>query len=253
MMALHQLQGAGRPARPERRRQRLQNAALLGGGKFRQDRYQPRLLVLDQTDERQRQIRGLESGTARQEIIAPQDQLESERRVQALVARGHVLDRGYDRLELRFRPVEFAVKFDDLFQRRHLLLRLPGLVEKFDQLVRPRDFLAAELDRFALLRRDGKISFLVQEFLRRVPPAFPFRLGENVAEHHLADLRDRGGTAEALENVSHQRDRIFFDQLLDPRKVGRLFRQKVRRWDDGQVFRRVGKLHRVRLFPREID
>ena len=170
-----------------------------------------------------------------------------------MIARGRVLDRGHDRLQLRLWFLEFVVKFDNLFQGRDLLFRLPRLVEKCEQLIRARHFFAAQLDRLGLLRRQMKKAVLLQRFRRRAPPAFPFRFVKQIADHHLADLLDGRGTANALENIAHDRRRIALQQFLYSREVRRFPRQKMFGRKRGQIIRCVSKLHRMRFFAGKID
>ena len=166
IITLHQLKSACGPGRAQGGGQRLQNFLLFSGRQLRKNRNEPRLLFFDQSGKREGKIRCLQSRTAREQFVAADDQLEGKRRIQPLVARRGIFDRGHDRLQLRLGFVEFVVELDDLVQRRHLLFRLTGLVEKGQQLVRARNFFSAQLNRFGLLRGQMKKAVFL-ESLRR--------------------------------------------------------------------------------------
>ena len=109
---------------------------------------------------------------------------------------------------MRLRFIELVVKLDDLIQCRDLLLRLPRLIEERKQLIRARNFFATQLDRLCFLGRKMEEPVLLDRLHRGTPPAFPFGFVEQIADHHLADLLDGRRTAEALEDIAHDRGRI---------------------------------------------
>ena len=125
------------------------------------------------------------------------------RRIEPLIPARSLLDRVDERLQLLLRLLEFVVQLDDLVERSGLLLWLPGLIEKSEQFIGARDRRRAELDWVVLSCRDKKVAIFLKQFLGRVPPAFEFRLIENVAQQPTADLGLRRLAAEALENVAH--------------------------------------------------
>ena len=93
----------------------------------------------------------------------------------------------------------------------------------------------------------------LEELFGRLPPAFPFHFGKDVADQPFGDLRDGGVTACALENIPNARGWGFPGQFFDRVQVARLTREKMFWRDGGEIFRRVLQLHRVRFLTREID
>ena len=145
------------------------------------------------------------------------------------------------------------MQLDDLVERGGLLLRLAGLIEKGEQLIGARDRRGAELDRVVLFCRDKKVAIFLKQLLGRVPPAFEFRLTENVAQQPTADLRWRRLAAEALENVAHHGGGVSLELDFQRGKVVRFPGEEMVRGNWGQVFRRILQLHRVPLLLLEVD
>src|SRR5437660_7652406 len=190
---------------------------------------------------------------ALQQIIAAQNPFEGELRMQFLIARRGILNRGDNWLQLLFRLFELLMELDDLLERRDLLLRLPRLIERRNQLVRMRDSFAAQLDWLRFFRGNRKGAARFQLLLGRFPPAFPFRLGENVADEPVANLLRAGLPIEAFQNVSNDSDRIFFRQILYRAEIARLACEKMFLGNNGEIVRCILELHRMRFFPTEID
>ena len=86
--------------------------------------------VGDYALEREFRIRALQLRRTLEQIVTRHEKLDHQRLIEALIARRRFFDRGHDRLQLCFRIGEFIVKFDDLIERRGLLFRLPGKIEK---------------------------------------------------------------------------------------------------------------------------
>ena len=91
-----------------------------------------------------------------EQIVARNDQLESELRMHLLVSRGHVLDGGDDRLQLFFWFFELLVEFYDLLGCDDLFFWLARFVKGRDQLVGVRYTFGAHLNWFRLFRRNRK-------------------------------------------------------------------------------------------------
>ena len=77
-------------------------------------------------------MRCVQLGDALEQIVPRDDQFESKLRMYFLIARGHVLNRGDDRLQLFFRFFELLMKFYDLLERHDLLFWMPRLAERDD-------------------------------------------------------------------------------------------------------------------------
>ena len=179
--ALHEMQGAGRSSvHRARRAGRGGLRRSFAEGSFEQNGREPRLFFDDQTLEREIRLDRCSFGGL-EKIVAADDELESHRRIEPLVPARGLLDRVDERLQLLFRLLEFVMQLDDLVERGGLLLGLARLVEKGEQFVGARDRRSAQFDRLVLFRRDKKVAFFLKQFLGRVPPAFEFRLVENVA------------------------------------------------------------------------
>ena len=138
------------------------------------------------------------------QIVSRDDELERELRVHFLIARRHVLDRRDDRLKLFFGFPELVAGFYDLLERCDLRLWLPCLVESIEQFVSLRHAFAANLNGFGLFCRDRKNAACLERLLGRLPPAFPFRLSENITHKPLTDLLRRGFTVQAFKNIADQ-------------------------------------------------
>src|SRR5947209_1846820 len=145
------------------------------------------------------------------------------------------------------------MKLDDLVESRHLLLRLAGLSEKSKQLIRARNLFASQLDRLGFLCRDMEETVFLERFCGGAPPPLPFGFVEQIPDHHLADLRDRTGAAEAFENVTYDRSRIRFQERADRADIGRFAAEKMFRRKRDQVVRGVGELHWMRFLAGKID
>src|ERR1700674_1623345 len=89
---------------------------------------------------------------ALEQIIAAENPFEGKLRMQFLIARRGILNRGDDWLQLFFRLLELLVELDDQLERRDLLFRLPRLIERRNQLIRMRESFAAQLDWLRLFR-----------------------------------------------------------------------------------------------------
>ena len=104
---------------------------------------------------------------ALQQIIAAENPFEGELRMQFLIARRGILNRGDNWLQLLFRLLELLMELDDLLKRRDLLFRLPRLIERRNQLVRVRDsFVLAD---FVVMDIEGDLGIeliLGRPFLR---------------------------------------------------------------------------------------
>src|SRR5205823_7622480 len=87
-----------------------------------------------------------------------------------------------------FRRIELLMKFDDLIEGSGLFLGLARLIEKSDQLGCARNLFSAQSYRFVLFRWEQEGTLFFQELLGCVPPSFPFRFVENIAQQQLADL-----------------------------------------------------------------
>src|SRR5438477_10745841 len=88
---------------------------------------------------------------------------------------------------------------------------------------------------------------------RRFPPALPFRFRKQIGNHPFADLLRGCLSIEAFKNVSNDRDRVIFGQLFGRGEIACLARQKMSRWNNGQIVGGVLELHRVTFFAGEID
>jgi len=78
--------------------------------------------------------------------------------MQFLIARGSILNRGDNWLQLFFRLLELLMELDDQLERRDLLFRLPRLIERRNQLIRMRESFAAQLDWLRLFRGNRKTA-----------------------------------------------------------------------------------------------
>ena len=212
---LHQLQCARAPAIAERPGQRLQDPLFFCRRQFRQDQDQPPFLLSDEFGESESDVGGLELRKTLQQIIAAEHELERQLRMQFLIARRHVLNRRDHGLQLLFRFVKLRMKSDDLFELSDLFPGLVRPVEGRDQLIGMRDAGRSHLDLLRLFRRNRKHAARLHLLFRGLPPAFPFWLSQDIADHPLADLLRRGPATEAFQNVANQLQRIFFRQLFD--------------------------------------
>jgi hypothetical protein len=134
-----------------------------------------------------------------------------------------------------------------------LVFWLSCLVESVEQFVSLRHTFAANLNGIVFFRRYGKNAACLQRFLRRFPPAFPFRLSENITHKPFTDLLRRGFTVQAFKNISHHGRRIFSCQIFDRRQIGRFTCEEVFRRQRRDILGRVLGLHRMRLFPGKIN
>ena len=159
------MEGANSPAFTEGGGKGMEDAALFGRGNLRQNGCEARLFLCDQTLERETRIGAAQLWLQLKQIVAADDELESHRRIEPLIPARSLLDRVEERLQLLLRLFEFVVQLDDLVERSGLLLWLPGLIEKGEQLIGPRDRRRAELDWVVLSCRNKKVAIFLQQFL----------------------------------------------------------------------------------------
>src|SRR2546421_626251 len=81
-------------------RQILKNAFFLGGGQLRQEKYQALFLVGDQFGEGEADMRCFQLRKPLLQIIAKQNELESQRRMKLLIPGRNIFHCRYDRLQL---------------------------------------------------------------------------------------------------------------------------------------------------------
>src|ERR1043166_2380030 len=121
-----------------------------------------------------------------------------------LVACCRILDSDDDRLKLFLRVLKLLIRFYDLLERRDLLLRLSRFIESGDQFVGVRYAFTAGLNWLGLFCWNRKSAARLECFFRCFPPAFPFRLGENITDQPFADLLLRRLSVHTFQNVSHR-------------------------------------------------
>ena len=134
-----------------------------------------------------------------------------------------------------------------------MLLGLAGAIERFDQLVRVRNSLRANLNRLSLFRWNRKPAAAFHLSPRRFPPLFPFRFAEKIGHHPVADLLRSRVAFEAFQDISNNRDRIFFGQFFRSFAVARFAREEMLRRNDDEIFRGVLELHRMTFFRCKVD